>query len=362
MRTLRIAIVGGGYIAGVHSAAYRAVRGTFPESVPSLDLVGVADTDESRARALCDAWEWKRAAADWRELTTAADVDVVDVCLPNHLHADVAIDALANGKHVICEKPLAHNADGARAMAEAAAQSDRLAQVCFYYRLWPAIAFARDLVRRGEIGEPKHFRGWMLQDYASDPNLSLGWRARRDRAGAGALGDLGSHIIDVARSVVADVIRVCGVATTTVRRPGGPIDDLDTFLVEFASGATGVLECGWTAMGHKCDLGFDLIGEHGAIRFSWERSNEVEFQTSRDDGFRRVLIGPDQDPLGGIIAVAGQGVGYRDAFTIGLGAFLGAVAAGADSVLPSFDDGLAACRVVEAVQRSIANDGWTSVA
>ncbi|HEY1853327.1 MAG TPA: Gfo/Idh/MocA family oxidoreductase, partial [Solirubrobacterales bacterium] len=196
---VRVGIVGAGYIAQVHSAGYRSVVGTYDDGPEAVELVVVADGAADRAAELSRAWGWQRAETDWRQVTRAEDVSVVDVSVPNVLHAEIAIDALEHGKHVICEKPLAHDLESALAMAAAAQRSGQLAQVCFYYRLWPAIAWARQLVEEGVVGRPQHFRGWLLQDYAADPGHDLGWRARPADAGAGALGDLGSHIIDIAR-------------------------------------------------------------------------------------------------------------------------------------------------------------------
>ncbi len=363
---IRVGVVGAGYIAKVHSAAYRAVSGTY-EELPPIALVAVADADPTRADALRAAWDWQRAGQDWRAVTRADDVDVVDVSVPNALHAEIAIDALRHGKHVICEKPLAHDLAAAREMCAAADTSDRVAQVCFYYRLWPAIAWARQLVDEGAIGRVQHFRGWMLQDYAADAAQDLGWRVRRADAGAGALGDLGSHVLDVARHLCGELTDVCAVTRETVARAGGPleIDDLVSMLVGFEGGASGVVEAGWAARGHKCDLGFDLVGDAGAIRFSWERSNEIEVLTGDvgdpTNGFRRVLVGGGQPEVGRFVAVPGQGLGYRDAFTIGIGQAMRAIAAGEAVASPTFADGLRVAEVVAAAQQSAASRTWASV-
>lgn len=364
--SLRVGIIGAGYIAQVHSAAYRAIRGTYNE-LPDLTMVAVADSDPRSAKQLSDAWGWRRTEADWRDVAAAPDVDVVDICVPNSLHAEIAIEALDNGKHVICEKPLASDLASAEAMAEAAHHSDRVAQVCFYYRLWPAIAWARELVAGGEIGNIQHFRGWMLQDYAAEVGRDLGWRARPAESGAGALGDLGSHIIDVARYLCGDIASVCAHTASIIERPGSnsAIDDLASMMVEFENGATGVLEASWAMRGHKCDLGFDLVGDAGAIRFSWERANEIEILRGDpgDDstGFSRVLLGGTQPEVARFVAVPGQGMGYRDAFTIGIGRALRAIAAGEREASPTFADGLTVSRTVDKVLESARNRGWSAV-
>lgn len=365
--TVRVGIVGSGYIAGAHSAGYRAAAGTYPDVGGPVALTVAADAERSRAEALAAGWGWERVSDDWRAVTRADDVDLVDICVPNALHAEVAVDALAHGKHVICEKPLALDPVAAEAMVAAAEAAERVAQVCFYYRLWPAISWAKQLIAGGAIGAVRHFRGWMLQDYAADPDHPLGWRADRALAGAGALGDLGSHIIDLTRYLAGDIVSVCATTHTLVaRQPAVPgLDDLVAMLVELEGGGSGVIEASWALRGHHCDLGFDLVGEDGAIRFSWERSNEIEVMTGDVtdplDGYRRILIGRGQPDADHFVSVPGQAIGYRDAFTIGVGRALRAIASGDHQVEPSFADGLAATRVIAAAQRSAAARAWVGV-
>jgi levoglucosan dehydrogenase len=365
-QALRIGIVGAGYIAGVHSAAYRAVGGTFPGRTRPVELAGIADRVPDRAESLARAWGWSAVRGDWRELTRSDEIDVIDVCVPNALHAEIAIDALEHGKHVVCEKPLAADARAAAGMVAAANASPCLAQVCFFYRVWPAIAWAKRIIAEGRIGPLVHFRGWMLQDYASESSAELGWRVDRAQAGAGALGDLGSHIFDVARYLAGDILRVNALTRTTVDRGARADrpDDLAAMLVEFWDGTSGVLEASWALKGHKADLGFDVVGRDGAIRFSWERANEIDVFTrdSHTGGFERVLIGPEQPSVGNIVAVAGQGLGYRDSFTIGLGRFIEAITRGDRFVAPSFEDGLRACDFVAAAQASAQARTWVELA
>jgi predicted dehydrogenase len=369
---VRVGIVGSGYIAGAHSAAFRTVAGTYPDVPRHIDLVATADVDAGRAEALASAWGWSRSTTDWRQVTRADDVDLVDICVPNAFHAEVACDALAHGKHVICEKPLANTADNALAMATAARDAGRVAQVCFYYRLWPAISWAAQLVASGELGRVRHFRGWMLQDYAADPAHDLGWRARLVESGAGALGDLGSHIIDIARHLCGEITSVSATTRELVDRvvPTPGVDDLVSMIVDFdggpdAGGAGGVIEASWALRGHKCDLGFDLVCDAGAVRFSWERFNQVDVLTGDVsdpiNGYRSVLIGGGQPDVGRFVAVPGQGMGYRDAFTIGVSRALTAIARGEHDTAPSFVDGLQVALTVEAAKQSAAERRWAPV-
>lgn len=364
---VRIGVVGSGAIAGAHSAAYRLAAGTYDDVPRNVELVVAVDVDASRADALARSWGWARTGTDWRAVTRADDIDVVDICVPNLFHAEVACDALAHGKHVICEKPMASTWEGARDMAAAAIAAERVAQVCFYYRVWPAISWARQLVESGELGEVRNFRGWMLQDYAANPAHDLGWRARLAESGAGALGDLGSHIIDIARYLCGEITGLYATTRELVQRtvPTPGVDDLATLVVDFAGGAGGVIEASWALRGHKCDLGFDLVCERGAVRFAWERSNEVGVLTGDvtdpDNGFTTVLIGGGQPDVGQFVAVPAQGMGYRDAFTIGVAKALAAIARGDTTTAPSFTDGLQVALVVDAALQSARTQTWQPV-
>jgi levoglucosan dehydrogenase len=355
-RPIRVGLIGAGYIAGVHSAAYRVVAGTYPSQLPPVELVRVVDPAGDRAAALASAWGWREIAHETEAVTEADDIDVVDICAPNHAHASVALAALGHGKHVVCEKPLAAELADAREMALAARQARRVAQVCFYYRTWPAVAHARHLIEDGAIGEITSFAGRMLQDYAADPRVALGWRASRQEGGAGALDDLGSHILDIARFLVGDMRVVAATTRSTVQRQGPAVVDAASARVEFASGASGVIEASWAAHGHACDLGFEIEGTHGAIRFAWERANELHLrQGSSPPG--RLLVGPGMPGAGAYLGVPGQQMGYRDAFTLGLGRMLAAVAAGERSATPTFDDGLRVAELVAAICRASQQDG-----
>ena len=239
--------------------------------------------------------------------------------------------------------------------------------MCFYYRTWPAISWARQLVESGELGAVRNFRGWMLQDYAANPAHDLGWRARLDQSGAGALGDLGSHVIDIARHLCGDITGLYATTRELVDRhnPTPGVDDLVTMVVDFDNGAGGVLEASWSLRGHKCDLGFDLVCERGAIRFAWERSNELGVLTGDvtdpDNGYRTVLIGGGQPDVGRFVSVPAQGMGYRDGFTIGVSKALSAIGRGESSADPTFQDGFQVAFVVDAAQQSAASRTWQPV-
>jgi levoglucosan dehydrogenase len=188
-----------------------------------------------------------------------------------------------------------------------------------------------------------------------------------DESGAGALGDLGSHIIDIARYLCGDITGVYAATRELVDRhaPTPGVDDLVSMVVDFDNGAGGVLEASWALRGHKCDLGFDLVAERGGIRFAWERSNEVGVLTGDvtdpDNGYRTVLIGGGQPDVGQFVAVPAQGMGYRDGFTIGVAKALGAIARGDTTADPTFLDGFQVALVVDAAKRSAETRAWEPV-
>lgn len=360
-------------MAKTHSLAYSNARMLGGNDLPSIEPIRVADVDEEIARAAASRFGWGQSTTEWREVTRAPDVDLVDIVTPNNVHAEIAIDAARHGKHVICEKPLANTVESAREMHDAVDSAGVANQVGFVFRTWPAVALAKKLVDEGRIGRILRFRGHYFHDYALDPSFPIGWRASRDVAGAGSIGDLGSHVIDLARYLVGEIDSVLAHSRTFhSHRPaphsGAPrevdVDDATVALVAFHSGAIGVMETNWMAAGYKTDLGFELSGDQGAIKFTWRRNNQLELysHSGNEDtrGFRSIYVGPMHEGAEPFWPVAGQGLGYGDAFTILVGRLLRALQDGTD-VAPNFRDGLRASEVVEAAVRSSESLAWVDV-
>jgi predicted dehydrogenase len=358
-----------------HSQAYASLRGLYGDAVPQVQQRRVFDIDGAAAQRAVDRHGWSERASDWRAITRADDIDVVDIVTPNDAHAQVAIDAARHGKHVVCEKPLAHDLRAAQEMLEAVRDAGVLHQVGFVYRKWPAVRLAKRLVAEGAIGPPREFRGHYFHDYAADPGIPLGWRGCRARAGAGSVGDIGSHVIDIARYLVGEVTRVVAQSRTHVtRRPSDgtrgrhvdiDVDDATSLLVQFESGASGVIEASWAATGYKTDLRFEVTGDDGALRFSWQRLNELDVYLSpeRPDvaGFRSVVIGPQHAGADAFWPVPGQGMGWGDLFVLATHDLVQAIAGGRPVVEPSFEDGIRAMAVVAAAQESAAGGRWVTV-
>lgn len=370
---VRIGLVGCGFMGKAHSLAYRNLAAVHWPTLPRIELVRVVDALESLADEAAERYGWQSASDDWRTVTRAQDIDIVDIVTPNDMHAEVAVDAAEHGKFVLCEKPLANSLTAAQRMYEAVTKAGVGSQVNFVFRKWPAVVFAKRLIEAGHIGTVTRFRGWYFIEDALDPKQPVGWRFDEARAGSGSIGDIGSHVIDLARYLAGDVTAVFARLDTVIPvRPLGDssellqvtVDDSADILLRFASGASGSIQTGWTTAGHRNDLGFEVAGSEGAIRFCWERANELGcYRTTERNGlagFQTVVIGPDH-PGGDLLwPAAGLGLGYGDAFLISLGSAVSAATSSVESH-PSFLDGLRVCEVIDAALRSAASGTWTAL-
>ncbi|GHG37424.1 Gfo/Idh/MocA family protein [Streptomyces albogriseolus] len=374
---LRIGMVGYAFMGAAHSQGWRTVGRVFELPLrPEMAVICGRDADAVRAAA--GRHGWAEAETDWRALVERDDIDLVDICTPGDSHAEIALAALAAGKHVLCEKPLANTVAEAEAMARAAQEArDRgqAAMVGFNYRRVPATALARRMVEEGRIGTLRHVRVAYLQDWLVDPQFPLTWRLRREQAGSGSLGDLGAHIVDLAQHLAGE--RLAGVSALTetfVReRPlptapssglaavsaagTGPVtvDDAAVFTGRFASGALASFEATRYATGRKNALRIELNGERGSLAFDLERLNELEYHDGTGDaahgGFRRILVTEPDHPYLDAWWPPGHGLGYEHTFAHQARDLVHAVAEGR-SPEPSFADGLQVQRVLAAVEES----------
>jgi predicted dehydrogenase len=306
------------------------------------------------------------------------DIHVVDICTPSDSHAELAVAALQAGKHVLCEKPLANTAEEASTMAEAAERASRngiRSMVGFNYRRVPAIALARAWIAAGRLGTVYHVRAAYLQDWAADLQLPLVWRLRRARAGSGALGDLGSHVVDLAQFLLDDRIEgVTAVERTFVRERPLPdnrgwgevdVDDCVAFSGSFENGALGTFEATRFAVGRRNALRVEISGSDGAIAFDLEALNELWYYDAREDaasaGFRRVLVTERTHPYSVDWLPPGHVTGWERTFINEVADFVKAIGAGKDPA-PSFADGLQVQQVLNAVSESASNEArWTPV-
>ncbi|MBW0093654.1 Gfo/Idh/MocA family oxidoreductase [Pseudonocardia sp. KRD-184] len=374
---LGVGMVGHAFMGAAHSQAWRTA-GRFFDLPLTPDMAVLCGRNAETARAAADRLGWRDVETDWKDLLTRDDVQLVDVCTPGDTHAEIAIAALDAGKHVLCEKPLANTVDEARAMVAAAqrAQASGVrSMVGFNYRRVPAVSLARRLVEQGRIGEVRHVRASYLQDWIVDPEAPLVWRLQAERAGSGALGDIGAHVVDLAQFVTGDRLSgVSGLTETFVReRPlpsgegRGPVtvDDAALFVGRFGGGALASFEATRFATGRKNQIRLEVNGSAGSLAFDFEQMNELQFFDGTDDpdvaGFRRILVTEPGHPYAGAWWPPGHGLGYEHTFTHEVVDLVRDVAAGTDPV-PSFADGLQVQLVLDAVVRSAAaGSGWQAV-
>ncbi|MDQ2584063.1 Gfo/Idh/MocA family protein [Saccharothrix yanglingensis] len=370
-----VGMVGHAFMGAVHSHAWRSVHRFF--DVPLTPrLAALGGRDAVRAKEAADKYGWAAVETDWRALVARDDVQLVDVCTPGDTHAEIALAALAAGKHVLCEKPLANSvaeAEEMAAAASAAAERGVRSMVAFNYRRVPALALARRLVAEGRIGDVRHVRAVYLQDWLSDPESPMTWRLRREKAGSGALGDLGAHIVDAAQFVTGGLITGVSATTETFvkERPDGAggrdevtVDDAAVFLARFDSGALGTFEATRFALGRKNAMRLEVNGSRGSLAFDFESMNELSVFSSDDgpeSGFRRVLVTEADHPYVGAWWPPGHLLGYEHTFTHEVADLLTAISEGVDPA-PSFADGLRVQRVLAAVEDSAGHgSAWTTI-
>ena len=384
--SLRVAMIGTGFMGAAHSQAWSVAPRFFDLPVmPQMSILVGRDPDRTAAAAA--KFGWQSSAVDWREVIIRDDIDLIDICSPGDSHAEIAVAALAAGKHVLCEKPLANSVEDATRMAtaaEAAKGNGVFAMVGFTYRRVPAITFARDLIQSGRIGTVRRVQANYLQDWLVDENAPMTWRLDKTRAGSGALGDIGAHAIDAVQFITGQTVeQVSGILETFVHeRPllaegvglGGTaslergrvtVDDSALFHARMSGGALASMEATRFATGRKNAFRLEFSGSTGAVSFDLERLNELEFYDGADTigerGFRRILVTEPEHPYAAAWWPTGHGLGYEHAFSHQVRDLVVDIAAGRQPE-PSFDDGLRVQRVLDAVERSSANRSeWTTV-
>ncbi|MFF2012080.1 Gfo/Idh/MocA family protein [Streptomyces sp. NPDC058195] len=375
-------MVGYAFMGAAHSQGWRTAGHVFDLPMRPA-LAAICGRDRAAVDAAAARHGWAAAETDWRALVARDDVRLVDICTPGDRHAEIAIAALEAGKHVLCEKPLANTVAEAEAMAAAAARAEsrgQVAMVGFNYRRVPAIACARGLIAQGRLGPLRHVRAAYLQDWLVDPESPLTWRLERERAGSGALGDLGAHLVDLAQYLAGEpLVGVSAVSETFVRErpraPGAPaglpgsgetagrgavtVDDAVLFTGRLASGALASFEATRMAAGRKNALRLEINGERGSLAFDLERLNELSFHDHTEPaataGFRRILVTEPQHPYLEAWWPPGHPLGYEHTFVHQARDLVRAIADGT-APAPSFADGLQVQRVLAAVEQSAARN------
>lgn len=383
MNEIGVGLVGYKFMGRAHSNAYRQVAHFFDVD-PAPRLVAICGRDEAGVKAAAETLGWEGYETDYHALIARPDVQLVDVSTPGDTHRDVVLAALAAGKHVICEKPLANTLDEAREMLAAARKAGTVAVVNYNYRRVPAVQFAKKLIDDGAIGEIRHWRAVYLQDWINDPEFPLVWRLKKESAGSGALGDIAAHITDLGMYLIGPIAEVVGTLSTFIKqRPvatesgGGAgltaaagremgevtVDDSTTFLARFENGATGTFEATRLAPGRRNFNSFEVNGAKGSISFNLERMNELQVYFVDDpaglQGFRTINVTEGVHPYTANWWPAGHIIGYEHTFTHAIKDLLDGIRTGGNAG-PTFEEGFAVQAVLDAVERSVAAHDWAT--
>ena len=396
-KKLRIAMIGHQFMGRAHSNAWRQVGRFFDVALePAMKVV--CGRDAERARRAAETLGWEESSTSWEEVVRRPDIDAVDICTPADTHLPIARAAAAAGKAVLCEKPLARNVAEAEEMQAAVTRAGVVHMLCHNYRRVPAVALARQLITgesiagsngqvdRGDdigqvgqasgaskIGRIFHFRAVYLHDRGIDPQAPRTWRHDKARSGSGALGDLGSHVIDLARFLVGEIAEVSGTLQTfiTERPLPGPgagrapvdVDDAAVAVLRFQNGALGTFEVSRFGMGRKNFNRLEVSGDRGSLIFNLERLNELQLYVEEGptSGFRTVLATDKRHPYVAAWWPPGHLIGYEHTFIHTVLDFLKGVAEGKPPT-PNFEDGVRGHRVLEAIERASASRCWERVA
>ena len=363
MASIGIGLIGTGFMGKAHALAFGAVRAVMGD-VPDVRLELLCDTPADKAQTMADQFGFARATDDWKTLIADPAVDIVSITTPNMLHFDMALAAIAAGKHVYCEKPLALTLDQARAMRDAARKAGVKTMVGYNYIKNPAFTHACKLLREGVIGDIVHFRGWVDEDYQANPELPWTWRSTIADAGLGALGDMGCHLVSMTYGLVGPIDSlIADMQTVHDTRPladgSGRAkvenEDTATALVRFASGVQGSISTSRSAWGRKSRLAWEVHGTKGMLCFDQERMNELQLYRNEGpaakQGFTTILTGPEHPPYGNFCPAPGHQLGFNDLKVIEAAALLRAIRDN-HAAYPGFDDAFEFEKVIHAVAMS----------
>lgn len=357
---LRVALLGVGFMGKAHSNAW-CQAGHFYDLPYTIRRRLICSQNEAAAGEMAARWEWEEATSDWRSAVDRKDIDAVDICLPNHLHAPVAIAAAEAGKIVLCEKPLALSVDEARAMVNAARKVRTL--VWYNYRRVPAVAFARQLIDQGRLGAIFHYNATYYQQWGADLTRTATWRMDPARAGSGVADDLLTHSIDLALHLNGGITET--IATSRTFAPGRAVNDAVAVLANFANGSLGRFEASRFGIGCRNHNAFDIHGSHGMLRFNLEDLNRLKFLDAKappaEQGSSDLLVTDMSHPVFPNFWRPGHIIGYEHTFIATLAEFLIALSR-EEEFHADFEDGLRVQEVLDAVLRSAQTREWAKVA
>lgn len=376
-KEIRVALIGHQFMGIAHSNAFKNANlwADLPMKI-TMKCVCASDTMEN-LKLFASKYGWESCDTDWKEVVKRDDIDLISIATPNFLHKEIAVEAARNGKHILCEKPLANSLADSKEMLNAVKNAG-VSHCCgFSYRFTPSLALARQLVLDGRIGRIYHVFVRYAQDWITDPNFGMVWRFDKKIAGSGPLGDLSAHSIDATRFVTGlNFDEVCGNLQTLIKerpvdsgKPDGPkgkvtVDDVAQFLVNFEGGATGCYESTRLATGRKNYNTIEVNGEKGSVVWNFEDQNYLMFydnnQSPKEAGFRKINVTHDVHPYKGGWWPQGHGIGYADSFVIEVAEFIRSIADN-KPFSPGFEDGVKCQEVLEAVEKSAVNRIWEKV-
>ena len=380
-----VGLISVGWMGQLHSRAYANLRYAYPDLRIRPRLVHAADPAPDRAREAVEVLGYARASADYAAVLADPEVDVVSICAPNFLHAEIGIAAARAGKHFWIEKPVGRGEDETRAVAEAAAEAGVATSIGFNYRHAPAVEHLKSLVAEGRLGRITNVRGRMFADYSADPRGALSWRFVRGLAGTGVLGDLMGHLVDLVQYTLGPIAEVNALTSTVyTERPELPMgtgthfaviedgvmkpvenEDYAGMLVRLSSDAVaadavGTLEASRVAVGPRASYGIEVYGTEGSASWDFERLNELEVAIGlggEHHGYARVMAHDGMGDFGRFQPGAGTSMGYDDLKVIEAKKFLQAVL-GREARNSNIVDALSAAQVVSAAERSAAGRTW----
>lgn len=385
-KRINIGLIGAGFMAKAHSIAYAGMPMFFwpAPAIPVKKMI--VDMNIDIARDAKEKFAFESYSADWHDIVSDPEISVVDICTPNNVHAEIAIAAAKAGKHILCEKPLALTSQEAGEMYRAAAENGVKTMVAFNYRRTPAVQLAKKYIDEGAIGDILDFRGTYLQDWSAHPDSPLSWRFQKSVCGSGALGDIGTHVVDMLRFLVGDFKRVNARTATYIKeRPlqsgaadtlgnlrvgqdapktAVDVDDQCMFMIECKNGAFGSIEATRNAWGRNNYITFEIHGTKGSIYFNYERRDELQVCFADDPadrrGFRTVYTGPNHPYGEGLWPIPALGIGYTETKIIECYDFFRALQNDTEAS-PNFRDGYAVELISDAILESAKNREWVEV-
>jgi predicted dehydrogenase len=376
MKQLNIGLIGCGFMGRTHSNAHRKV-GNFFDLDRQPVLKAVCDFNEERACAFAKKWGFESIETDWRKLLAREDIDLVDICLPNDLHEEVAVAAAEAGKMIICEKPLARNAEEGARMVAAVEKAGVQNLVSYNYRRIPAVTLAKELIDEGRLGKIFHYRAKFLQDWTISKDLPQGgdglWRLEAKVAGSGVTGDLLAHCIDTALWLNGPITSVSAMTETFIKERKHQltgkvekveIDDACAFLARFENGSLATFESTRYARGHKALYTFEINGEHASISWDLHDLHRLQYFEHRDEGrvrgWRSIHVTDGDHPYMKHWWVPGLAIGYEHSFVHQLADFLQGVVTG-KAVGPTFREAQETQKVCDAVLASAKSGQWVNI-